>query len=298
MWTYKLIDLQRNIEIIKIATCFYMEYDKDFCFPGEVHDFWELVYCDHGRLQITGGERKFILSKGMLAFHRPMEYHDIAAADNKPANVFVLSFDTKNIDIECLATKVITLDDSERRLLSSLIYESTSTWSIVKEGNRIFLREREDMPFGGPQVVTSLFEILLISLIRKERQGPEATPAPVSKVNILNLHSDIVNRTISYFMDNVFGVVSLDELCNVMNVSKSYLEYVFHKETGKSPMAYFGMLKMEKAKELLRSGGMNITQVSEMLGFTTVHYFSRRFKFFIGMSPSEYLTSVKAMQQS
>ena len=26
MWTYKLIDLQRNIEIIKIATCFYMEY--------------------------------------------------------------------------------------------------------------------------------------------------------------------------------------------------------------------------------------------------------------------------------
>ena len=42
---YKLISLQKELEVKKIATLFYMEYDKNFDFPGEQHDFWELVYC-------------------------------------------------------------------------------------------------------------------------------------------------------------------------------------------------------------------------------------------------------------
>ena len=100
-----------------------MEYDKDFNFPGESHDFSELVYCDHGRLLITGGDRHFVLSKGMIAFHKPMEYHTIAAADSKPANVLVISFSTKSPMVNELAEQVLTLDDIERKILSWIISE-------------------------------------------------------------------------------------------------------------------------------------------------------------------------------
>ena len=50
---YKLISLQKELEVKKIATLFYMEYDKNFDFPGEQHDFWELVYCDYGEVIIS-----------------------------------------------------------------------------------------------------------------------------------------------------------------------------------------------------------------------------------------------------
>lgn len=73
-----------------------MEYDKDFNFPGESHDFSELVYCDHGRLLITG-DRHFVLSKGWRAFYKPM--------------------------INELAEQVLTLDDIERKILSWIISE-------------------------------------------------------------------------------------------------------------------------------------------------------------------------------
>ena len=40
---------------------------------------------------------------------------------------------------------------------------------------------------------------------------------------------------------------------------------------------------------------MNFTQISEKLGYTSIHYFSRQFKKVTGMTPSEYASSIKAM---
>jgi len=54
-------------------------------------------------------------------------------------------------------------------------------------------------------------------------------------------------------------------------------------------------MKIEAAKELIRTGQMNFTQISEKLGYTSIHYFSRQFKKVTGMTPSEYASSIKAM---
>ena len=62
-------------------------------------------------------------------------------------------------------------------------------------------------------------------------------------------------------------------------------------------MGKFTEMKIERAKDLLRNQDYNITQISEILGFSSVHYFSRRFKAVVGMSPSEYATSIKLKMQ-
>ena len=54
-------------------------------------------------------------------------------------------------------------------------------------------------------------------------------------------------------------------------------------------------MKVEAAKELIRTEQMNFTQISEKLGYTSIHYFSRQFKKVTGMTPSEYASSIKAM---
>jgi len=54
------------------------------------------------------------------------------------------------------------------------------------------------------------------------------------------------------------------------------------------PKAYFISLKIEEAKRLLSETPMNVTEISQMLGFSSVHYFSRLFKSKTGMTPTEY----------
>ena len=46
---------------------------------------------------------------------------------------------------------------------------------------------------------------------------------------------------------------------------------------------------------MIRTGRMNFTQISETLGYTSIHYFSRQFKKIAGMTPSEYASSIKAV---
>jgi YesN/AraC family two-component response regulator len=62
-----------------------------------------------------------------------------------------------------------------------------------------------------------------------------------------------------------------------------------------SVMEYFTMLKIEEAKLLIREGDYNFTQISRILGYQSVHYFSRLFKKKTDMTLSEYASSVKAL---
>ena len=53
-------------------------------------------------------------------------------------------------------------------------------------------------------------------------------------------------------------------------------------------------MKIEEAKKLMREGKYNFTQISDILGYTSIHYFSRQFKNVTDMTPSQYVLSVKS----
>ena len=59
----------------------------------------------------------------------------------------------------------------------------------------------------------------------------------------------------------------------------------------------FLQMKIEFAKQLIREDQMNFTQISDFLGYSSIHYFSRQFKKITGMTPSEYSSSIKALSE-
>ena len=61
---------------------------------------------------------------------------------------------------------------------------------------------------------------------------------------------------------------------------------------------FFTKMKVEYAKELIREKNQNFTQISEFLGYSSIHYFSRQFKKITGMTPSEYTASIMARSES
>ena len=75
-------------------------------------------------------------------------------------------------------------------------------------------------------------------------------------------------------------------------MSTSKLKLIFRTIAGTGPLNYFNILKIEESKKLIKETEYNITQVSNKLGFNSVHYFSRLFKKITGVSPTEYEKTV------
>ena len=91
---------------------------------------------------------------------------------------------------------------------------------------------------------------------------------------------------------NIEKTLTLEQICRDCAISLSQLKRVCQKQCGMSPMSYFISLKIDTAKSMICDTSLNFTQISEKLGFTTVHYFSKLFKNKVGVSPSEYAKAV------
>lgn len=293
---YELLTLKRDFEIKRIATLFYMEYDKDYVFNGERHDFWELIYCDSGEVYVDRDEERLLLRKGMVLFHQPGEFHTVMGNRKVSPNLVIISFDCRDDAMNLLARKMITLTNEEQRLLCRVVAEAEAAFQAEQKPGFIRLVPRgENVPFGAEQYVKNLLEIFFIELIR-HLQSAETNAGTRTKPvgsNINTLHEDIVQTILIHLENNVQSQIRIKDLCEKLSMSHSYIEYIFKKATGKTIIAYHTELRIQLAKEMIRNKDYNFTQISEMLGFSSVHYFSRRFKKLTSMSPSEYAMSIK-----
>ena len=71
-------------------------------------------------------------------------------------------------------------------------------------------------------------------------------------------------------------------------MSTVYFRKTFTEVMGLSPIAYVQRLRMEKAKEMLRSDYGTLTELSLSLGYPSLYDFSRAFKKHVGVAPSKY----------
>ncbi|HHV95422.1 MAG TPA: helix-turn-helix transcriptional regulator [Clostridiaceae bacterium] len=112
---------------------------------------------------------------------------------------------------------------------------------------------------------------------------------PKEKI-IINSSSTInkLEKILSYIENNICEDINIKQLAEMTNFHPNYFIRFFKKNTGFSPAHYINRLKMEKAKSLLILDDMNITRISETLGFKDIYHFSRTFKNYTGFSPTEY----------
>ena len=105
----------------------------------------------------------------------------------------------------------------------------------------------------------------------------------------------LFNRVADYLEAHLDGHVTIEEVCRENLIGRSQLQKIFREQSGLGIIEYFSLMKVNAAKQLIRTNRMNFTQIAEQLGYTSIHYFSRQFKKVTGMTPSEYASSIKAM---
>ena len=285
--------LNEEFQIHRIVSLHYFEFAKDFVAEGEKHDFWEFLYVDKGEAEIMADTTGYKLKQGDIIFYMPNEFHSVWANKIVAPNLIVISFECNSSAMRFFENKIFNLGDIERNFLAVIIKEGFDTFLPPLDQPKINnLIKNPSPPFGSEQLIKVNLEMLLISLVRKGT-------SVISNNRLSSLvkersEDDLIKRISQFMCDNMTGNITLEQICNFSNLGKTQLKALFKTKTGKGVIEYYKLLKVEQAKILIREEKFNCTEISEKLGYNSIHSFSRHFKKATDMAPSEYAKTVKS----
>lgn len=286
------VSFEKVFNIEKIITIFYMELSKNFRHDGEQHNFWEMVYIDKGEMLCTADKNRFVLKSGEMTFHKPNEFHNLTGDNSVASNVSIITFECKSYAMKQFEGRIFRLDSEEKALLSTLFSEGLSCFKLVDEKNPLLqsLEKLENAPYGSSQMTKNLLEIFLIKLSRR-------TDVITKKMRRSYLIDGVdvpynIKEILDFLNDNIYGRITVADIAKATGKSESAVKQLFSSYRKDGIIHYYNSLKIETAKKLIKQNCYNITQIADMLGFDNPQYFSKSFKAYTKMTPTEYKNSI------
>ncbi len=280
---YVKTPLESRVKIDGVYTVHYFEYTKDFAYSGEIHNFWEIVYADKKRLYITAGAKEICLEVGQLYIHKPNEFHNLRC--EHAANSVIVSFGCDCPELMSIAGMVITCGSDERRLIGGIVKESLEAFSTPLGMPYTRVMEKSGSgSFCCEQMVRLYIEQLLILLVRGNRRT-----VPVKRAE----NGCLLAKICEYLEKNVQSRLHFEDIMHEFNLSASVIKKLFREQMDCGVMEYFARLKVDAAKQMIREGNYNFTEIAAALSFNTSQYFTTVFRRVSGMTPTEYSLSVR-----
>lgn len=98
----------------------------------------------------------------------------------------------------------------------------------------------------------------------------------------------IIDRAKEYINENFRRDISLDDVSSEVDISPYYFSKLFKQETGKNFIEYLTEIRLKNARELLQDSRLSIKEICAQSGYSDPNYFSRIFKKYEGVTPSEF----------
>ena len=281
--------LSDSLTVSGIVNLHFFEFSKDFTTVGERHPFYELVFVNSGRMQISSEDYTGPLAKHEMIIHRSCAEHSLLCDTDGTISVIIIGFESDSPLLDVFSHAPLLLSDHLIKKLAE----------IIKEGRNVFMppfntpvydmKKRKRQLFGSEQLLRMLLEYFLISLVREHRfnensEETRETPLPI-------------NEVIEYVSRNCLEKITIDELAFLHRTNRSTLCREFKRVTGRSVVEYINERKLEIAKRRICEGGDTFTKIAEDMKFDSIHYFTSFFKKMTGATPSEYRRSHRAEKQ-
>ncbi|GHV01165.1 transcriptional regulator [Bacteroidia bacterium] len=103
-----------------------------------------------------------------------------------------------------------------------------------------------------------------------------------------------INHARAMMVEGIYGDVSAEQIATKLNMGYSAFRKLFKSYTGFAPTQYINQLRMKKAKELLRSTTMTISEIAYELHFCSPEYFFTAFRHSETITPAKYRSLVQA----
>lgn len=264
-------NIMRELVIGGIYTLFYQEKERGFFFKGEEHDLFELVYVDKGVLHNVVNGTDTVLRQGEMMVYAPGLWHMQHADLDTEVSFITVTFELQSGNLDALVNRLIRLDTDGTALLRRMLDE----------------RDQNDR-YSGDLIVCSL-QMLLLTILRNGEKAETRLKTPASLQN----ENSIINAALTYISANARKKLSVPLVAKSSNVSVSRLTKLFQERLAITPGEYIRRVKLEESRALIKAGEGNVSQIAELLQYSTVQHFSRQFKAKFGVSPSEFAKSVR-----
>ena len=263
-----------SVDVIWLA-----KYVQTWTPVNHQHSFYQLTMLCNGSAAFHFQNSSFPMRKDCLYLCAPDQPHFVEKVSSTALTLLDIKFTIS--------------DPQEDGILQSLPCE------ILLDKGASFLNVLDDLIDEGMQkeyayhtAINLKFHLLLLSLLRSSA----SMKAVESPLITRSLSDRDIERLHTFILKNLHLPLSVSELASYVCMNLNTFEKFFRKQFGLSPKQYINKLRLQQAKQMLVFDGMNATDISQHLGFQSLHYFSRWFKQRTGLSPLAYRSSQRDFQ--
>ena len=264
--------IRGTAKLLNIASS---RYGGDWHSVPHTHNHTELFFIVSGKGQFLIQDQFFPVGINNLVIINPNVLHTEDSLNAQPLEYIVLGID----GIE------LANDENSNGQFSILDHmESVEISGCLRN----ILREMEQKNTGYEDVCQAYMEILIIRLMRSTTLSVPSEP----QISSGNRQCAAVRRYIDLHFKEP---LTLEQLAEESHMNKNYLSHAFKREYGTSPINYMISRRIEESKYLLAETDLSMTQIAQLLGFSSLSYFSQVFRRTQSVSPLEYRQSTKTI---
>lgn len=253
--------------------------NNKYTVPLHIQWCYEITFIVSGEGIILVNNKKYDVKSGDIILSNINDYHMIIPKSSIPLRFFYLGFMIDDAFVNKTPYKelinIFNNDKNQIHYSEQLIRPFTSALAEVCTSSKFYLYNLE------------LFvKEILIETLRafNEYTMPNYNVSPVSNT----FHYTIIKETTNYIENNLHNLKNMQEIATQLHFSYSYLAHIFKLYMGMSMYEYYKYVRFRKAEKMLCENNYNITDIASNIGFQSIHSFSKAFKKYYNVSPTEY----------
>ena len=255
-------DIRRKARLLNVSSA---RYGGDWHSILHTHNYAELFY-------IVGGDGQFRIEDKIY----PVQANQMVIVNPNVVHTEV-SYEAHPLEYIVLGIEGLELTMSQNETSRFLILDDRGTGDILTCLHHILQETRAAQP-GYELICQAYTEIMILRLMRSTSFS--VTTAPVASHQC---------AAVRHYIDTHYKEpLTLDLLAEQAHVNKYYLAHTFKDEFGMSPINYMISRRIEESKYLLRETDMSMSQIAQILGFSSASYFSQSFRRSEDTSPIAY----------
>ena len=247
------------------------DYEPEWRVLPHAHDFFQIVCTIDGRGTATLGEEEIPLEENVVVLVPPRVTHLFSADCSRPLKTLDTKFEVFDRDLAAVLGRVTSPIGDKTHVVRHLLER------IRTEGMQRLAWHRH------------LCNALLLQCVLWLIGDTIREPAITLPESVVNDHDSVVclakNFIEVHYAENID---SRTIAAGHVGYSPEYLSKRFSQATGLSLHAYLMRLRTAKAKEMLTYEELSIKEVAFLVGFKTIHHFSRAFKDIEGVPPARW----------
>lgn len=274
---FKIKRNSATFHIHEIYAYYYNVKSPGYHFNGERNPYFEITYVDNGSLHMCIDNNEYDINEYELIISGNKQFHNQSIINNHTCSYLTIIFSMDLKEYDKILNRVFKINGDILEILNRFVNDTY-----------LEVDYKEDM------MINNLKQLIINLLQYDQKQAKTKTLSPVHQ----HFEDEILNEIINHIKQHINEDLSVQSLCEHFSLSRSSLQNLFKNNLKMAPKKYINELKLKKSCILIKESKYNISEIANLLGFNSIHYFSRKFTQHYKITPTEYARSIFKNQKN